>query len=181
LRADPVPTIFTHAVVPLALGAGLGSQVISRRLMLAGMAAAILPDLDVIAFHFGIPYGSEYGHRGFSHSLAAAAILGLALAWAHRTLKTGCGRAFLFLFFAAASHGVLDAFTNGGSGIALLWPFSPERFFAPVTPIEVSPIGLSRFLTARGAAVFVSELLWVWLPCAMVAMAMIAVRRPRLT
>lgn len=176
-----MPTIFTHAVVPLALGAGLGGQVISRRLMLAGMAAAILPDLDVIAFQFGIPYGSEYGHRGFSHSLAAAVFLALVTACAHRTLNAGFGRAFLFLFFAAASHGLLDTFTNGGSGIALLWPFSPERFFAPVTPIEVSPIGLSRFLTARGAAVLVSELLWVWLPCAMIAMAMIAVRRPRLT
>lgn len=174
-----MPTIFTHAVVPLALGAGLGGQLISRRLMLAGMAAAILPDLDVIAFQFDIPYGSEFGHRGFSHSPAAAAILALAMAFAHRTLQAGFGRAFLFLLFAGASHGLLDAFTNGGSGIALLWPFSTERFFAPVTPIEVSPIGISRFLTARGGAVFASELLWVWLPCAAIALAMIAVRRFR--
>jgi inner membrane protein len=174
-----MPTIFTHAVVPLALGAGLGGQVISGRLVLAGMALAILPDLDIIAFRFGVPYGSAFSHRGFSHALATAAIMALAMALAHRALHTGFLRAFLFLFVAGASHGLLDAFTNGGSGIALLWPFSGERYFAPVTPIEVSPIGISRFLTARGAAVLLSEFLWVWLPCAAIVLAMIVLRRDR--
>lgn len=174
-----MPTIFTHAVVPLALGAGLGGQAISRRLVLAGMALAILPDLDVIVFRFDVPYGSAFGHRGFSHALATAAILALVMALAHRTLQAGFVRAFLFLFVAGSSHGLLDAFTNGGSGIALLWPFSGERYFAPVTPIEVSPIGISRFLTPRGAAVLFSEFLWIWLPCAALVLAMIAVRKAR--
>lgn len=174
-----MPTIFTHAVVPLALGAGLGGNRISRRLVLAGMAAAILPDLDVIAFQLGVPYGSEFGHRGFSHSLLVAALVALAGAAAHRVLKTGFLAAFLFLFATGASHGMLDAFTNGGSGIAFLWPFSTERYFAPVTPIEVSPIGLSRFLTQRGVAVLASEFLWVWLPCAALALAMVGIRRLR--
>jgi inner membrane protein len=174
-----MPTIFTHAMVPVVLGVGMGAGSISRRLVLAGMAASVLPDLDVIAFQFGIPYGSALAHRGFSHSLAMAAILGLAAALAHRMLQAGFARVFLFVGLAGATHGLLDACTNGGSAIALLWPFSMERFFAPVTPIEVSPIGLSRFLTWRGVAVFGSELLWVWLPCAGLALAMIAVRRLR--
>ena len=174
-----MPTIFTHAVVPLALGAGLGGQVISRRLVLAGVAVAILPDLDVIAFQFGVPYGSDFGHRGFSHSLVGAAIVALAMAFARRVLQAGFARAFPFLFLAGASHGLLDAFTNGGSGVALLWPFSSGRYFAPLTPIEVSPIGLSRFLTERGATVLFSEFLWIWLPCAAITLAMIAVRRAR--
>lgn len=172
-----MPTIFTHAMAPLALAAGLGSAVVSRRLILAGMAVAILPDLDVAAFQFGIPYGSPYGHRGFSHSLAIAAIVALAGAFAVPVFRTAFLTAFLFLFAAGASHGVLDAFTNGGSGIAFLWPFSAERYFAPVTPIEVSPIGASRFFTARGAAVFASEFFWVWLPCAALAAASMALRR----
>ncbi len=89
-----MPTIFTHAVVPLALGAGLGGQVICRRLVLAGVAVAILPDLDVIAFQFEVPYGSDFGHRGFSHSLVTAAIVALAIAFVHRVLQARFARAF---------------------------------------------------------------------------------------
>lgn len=145
------------------------------------MVAAIIPDIDVVAFQFGIPYGSDYGHRGFSHSLFMAAGIAATGALCCARLHAGFLRAFLFLFAACASHGLLDAFTNGGSGIALLWPLSPQRFFAPVTPIEVSPIGLSRFLTPRGAAVLASEILWVWLPCAAAALVAIALRRVRKT
>jgi inner membrane protein len=48
----------------------------------------------------------------------------------HRSLDSSFGIAFAFLFLAAASHGVLDAFTNGGLGIALFWPWSGARYFA---------------------------------------------------
>ena len=106
-----------------------------------------------------------------------AALVALAGAAARPALRTGFLAAFLFLFAAGASHGMLDALTDGGSSIAFLWPFTTERYFAPVTPIEVSPIGLSRFLTARGVAVLASEFLWVWLPCAGIALAMIGMRR----
>ncbi|MEN8261808.1 MAG: metal-dependent hydrolase, partial [Pseudomonadota bacterium] len=132
----------------------------------AGIAVSVLPDVDVIAFHLGIPYSSEFGHRGFSHSLMFAAMVALAGAAFHRPMSATSSNAFLFLFFSAASHGILDAFTNGGLGIAFLWPFSDERYFAWARVIEVSPIGLSSFLSAQGAAAFISELYWVWLPCA---------------
>ena len=65
-----------------------------------------------------------------------------------------------------ASHGLLDALTDGGRGIALLAPFSAERFYFPWRPIHVSPIGL-RFFSARGLDVALSELQWVWVPCAL--------------
>lgn len=174
-----MPTILTHALVPLALGAGIGCRRIPPRLIAAGMVAAVLPDLDVIAFQAGVPLGSELSHRGFTHSLcfaAGVAFIGMSI---HARLHAGASTALWFLFAACASHGVLDAFTNGGSGIALLWPFSAQRYFAPVTPIEVSPIGLERFLTARGVAVLWSEMLWVWLPCIGAMLAFIAVRRLR--
>jgi len=64
------------------------------------------------------------------------------------------------------------ALTNGGSGIALLWPFSAERYFAPIQVIEVAPISVSRFFSARGAQVLLSELRWIWAPCAAVALLM---------
>ena len=40
------------------------------------MLAARLPDFDVVAFKLGIAYHDAFGHRGFSHSLLFAAILG---------------------------------------------------------------------------------------------------------
>lgn len=165
-----MPTVFTHPAVPLALGLGLGRGLISRRLLVGGVIGSVLPDLDVAAFRFGIPYAAEFGHRGFSHSLLFALLVALLGACFCRSLRTSFLRALLFLFAAGGSHGLLDAFTNGGLGIALFWPWSDERFFAPVRVIEVSPLSLGAFLSARGVVVLQSELIWVWLPACAVGM-----------
>mgnify|MGYP003581289499 CR=1 FL=1 len=173
-----MPTIFSHPLVPLALGFGLGKKRIPKRLLLAGVAASILPDLDVVAFSLGIPYEHEFGHRGFSHSFFFAAVMALLGTCAHRWLHCSFGVAFLFLFFASASHGVLDAFTNGGLGIAFLWPWSDERYFLRYQVIEVSPIGPSHFFSRWGIKVILSELRWVWLPCVLMGLGLaITIRR----
>ena len=62
-------------------------------------------------------------------------------------------RRFLFLFVSTLSHGLLDMLTNGGLGVALFVPMSNERYFFPWRPITVSPIGLSRFVSAWGLRV----------------------------
>lgn len=67
-----MPTVITHAAVPLCLGAGLGLKVIPPRLLFAGVVLAMLPDADVLAFKFGVAYGNVFGHRGFTHSLLFA-------------------------------------------------------------------------------------------------------------
>jgi inner membrane protein len=172
-----LPTILTHPAVPLALAWGLGQDVISKRLLAVGIVASVVPDLDVLAFRLGIPYAAEFGHRGFSHSFLLALVAGLVGASLANTLHTAFQRSFWFLFVAMASHGILDAFTNGGLGIAFLWPFSGERFFAPLHPIEVAPLGLSRFLSLRGVAVLWSEVLWIWLPLFAVAAVAVASRQ----
>lgn len=159
-----MPTLITHPAVPLALALGLGKGVVSGRLLVAGMIASALPDLDVLAFRFGIPYASGFGHRGFSHSLLFALLAAVVGACLYRLLRSSYWRSFFVLFISVVSHGILDAFTNGGLGIAFLWPWSEERFFAPVQIIDVSPIGISRFLSPKGLAVLRSEFLWVWLP-----------------
>jgi inner membrane protein len=160
-----VPTIITHAAVPLALGLGLGRERIAPWLVLAGVAAAMAPDLDVIGFRLGIAYGDRLGHRGVSHSLIAAAVIGLLGGLVAQRRAGGFATGFLFLFAAAASHGLLDMLTNGGHGVALLWPFTDERLFAPFRPIAVSPLGVRRIFSEQGLAVIGSELIWVWLPC----------------
>ncbi len=174
-----MPTVLTHMAIPLAIGAGLGSRTISRRLLVAGMLGAMLPDLDVAGFRLGIEYASEFGHRGFSHSILFAVVAALTGSIAWRYFHVSARTVFLFLFLSIASHGILDCLTNGGHGVALLWPFSSSRFFAPFQPIQVSPIGLSRFLSSRGLEVLMSEALWVWLPCLMLTAGIrIAQREP---
>lgn len=74
-------------------------------------------------------------------------------------------QAAVLVFICAASHPLLDAMTSGGLGVALAWPWSEQRFFAPWRPIRVSPFA-PQFFSARGIATLLSELRWVWLPLA---------------
>lgn len=175
-----MPTIMTHMAIPLAIGLGLGPRIVPPRLLLAGVAAAILPDMDVVAFHLGIPYEHALGHRGFSHALVTAAIVGLVAMLAAPWLKAARWTAFLFLAVCMASHGLLDMLTDGGKGVALFWPLTEQRFFFPWHRIEVSPIGIKRILSARGVEVAISELRWVWLPSAVACLGLyLAVGRRR--
>jgi inner membrane protein len=68
--------------------------------------------------------------------------------------------------------------TDGGLGVAFFSPFDNHRYFLPWTPIRVSPIGLGRFFSPRGLEVLQSELLWIWLPAAVLAIAAWVVQRP---
>lgn len=159
-----MPTILTHPAVPIAAGIALGIQRIPGRLMAVGVVASIVPDLDVLAFGFGIAYAAPFGHRGFSHSILFALILGILAALAARGLRAGRGVAFGFVFTACLSHALLDMLTTGGMGVALFWPLSDVRLFAPWQVIEVAPLSLQRVMGPRGMAVMVSEVKWVWLP-----------------
>jgi inner membrane protein len=85
----------------------------------------------------------------------------MLLLFPHRAPGIGCGWLWFYLFAATASHGLLDAMTDGGSGVAFFSPFENSRYFFPFTPIRVAPIGITRFFTARGLEVLRSELLWV--------------------
>jgi inner membrane protein len=170
-----VPTIVSHAAIPLALGLGLGKNRISRPLLGAGIIASMLPDADVILFRLGATYDTAWSHRGFSHSLAFAIFLGLIAAIALRRVARPLV-AFGFVAIAAASHGLLDMMTNGGHGIAILWPVTDQRYFFDWRPIRVAPLALNRF-PARAAAIVRTELLWIWVPAFLVALGLRSWRR----
>ena len=98
---------------------------------------ALAPDADIVGFALRVPYAAEFGHRGATHAVLLPLLVGFALArWSGTALVVAA---------VYASHGVLDTFTDGGLGAALLWPFSPDRFFAPWRPIPVAPIGAALF------------------------------------
>ena len=165
-----MPTIITHAAVPLCLGLGLGRKTIPGRLLLAGIALAMLPDADVLSFKLGIEYGNVFGHRGFTHSLLFAfAVPLLCVLAGRRWFGASFSRCWLFLTVSLLSHSLLDSVTTGGRGVGWLWPWSDERFFAPWQVIKVAPFALSRYLEPYGHEVILSELLWVWLPGAALA------------
>jgi inner membrane protein len=65
--------------------------------------------------------------------------------------------------------------TNGGHGVAILWPLSDQRYFFDWRPIQVSPLQASRFVT-RAAGIASSEFLWIWVPATIVALAIRATR-----
>lgn len=161
-----MPTIMTHAVVPMMAAIALGRDRIPLGVAVTGMGLAVLPDADVIGFKFGVEYADSWGHRGATHSLVFAAILASLAAVLLRPVQWRL--AWLFLFASAASHGLLDTLTNGGLGAALFWPFTDARYFAPVQPIRVSPIG-AGFFSERGVATILSELRWVILPSLLLA------------
>ncbi len=52
--------------------------------MVAFSALSLAPDLDVIAFQFGIPYSAPFGHRGAAHSICAALALAFVAAFVTR-------------------------------------------------------------------------------------------------
>jgi len=174
-------SIFGHC----ALGATLGKLLLPDRrhwrYWLLAAACAFLPDADVIGFKFHVPYASLWGHRGLSHSLLAAAVVASILTGLfglRRTANTPpAGRLWLLLFLATASHGMLDAMTTGGEGVAFYSPFDQHRYFFGFRPIQVSPIGVKKFVGEWAARVLKSELLWVGLPC-LALLALARFRRP---
>jgi inner membrane protein len=175
-----MPSAFAHAAPALALIPAFARPGVPKRLWWLGVLGAMAPDLDVVAFVLGVPYAHPLGHRGLWHSIpfaALAAVCLAALAFPRAAAGVSRPRAAGYLFLAIASHGLLDAATDGGLGVALLAPFDDARLFFPFRPIAVSPIGASAFFSARGLAVVESELLWVWLPFA--ALGLLLWRRSR--
>ncbi len=127
--------------------------------MAAWSCLSLLPDLDVVGFHFGVRYAARWGHRGATHSFVFALGVAAVTCVVARRFRLDALRTFAFAAAVVASHAVLDTMTDGGLGCALLWPFDPRRYFAPWRPIPVAPIG-QRFFSERGLSVALTELVF---------------------
>ncbi len=175
-----MPSAISHIVAGTSLGYALNGR--KRSLLFFCLAAliSILPDLDVLAFSFGIPYGDIFGHRGFFHSLVFSLMISLTMVLIfYRTrdiTAAGTPRLLLLFFIIAASHPILDAMTGGGLGIGLFIPFYNERIFFPWRPIAVSPIGIREFFSQWGLRVMKSELHYIIFPSFMVIILAFMIR-----
>ena len=163
-----MPSVISHVAVAVAAGIAFAPRDVPDHFWSLSIVCSIIPDADVIGFSFGIPYDHLFGHRGFFHSPFFGLLMGIFLVGVFFRDVGIFSRQwffyFIFFFLLSASHGILDAFTSGGLGIALLSPFDSKRYFFPWTPIMVSPIGIKGFFSKWGLVVIKSELLCVWLP-----------------
>jgi inner membrane protein len=150
-----VPSSIAHASVAVVASPLLPARWRTPRVVGWTAVAAAAPDLDAIGRPFG--YGDLAilgGHRGFTHSIAAAALMA-ALAFllvAHGAERRDRMYVALIVAGVVASHGLLDAFTTYGEGVAFFAPFSLHRWKANWRPFG----GLW------------SEVIALWLPAALI-------------
>ena len=118
----------THAFAAVVLTKTVSRQKRDWRFWTLAVASSILPDADVLGFGLGIEYGDLLGHRGLSHSVLFAAAWSLLVVSCEYSGLMKFRRRWWSLvglfFLVTVSHGILDAMTNGGLGVAF---FSPLR------------------------------------------------------
>jgi len=174
-------SVFSHAAVVLAIGKFLASRPMPPRFWWISILCSILPDADILSFAFGIDYGSLLGHRGLTHSLSFAVMLSVIVVRVWFKDVQAWSRTWWVLiaqfFLVTASHGMLDAMTDGGLGVAFFAPFDNTRYFFPWRPVLVSPIGIAPFFSRYGLDVLLSELVWIWLPVGMVILVTMTIKR----
>ncbi|HWB62994.1 MAG TPA: metal-dependent hydrolase [Chitinophagales bacterium] len=174
---------FSHAIASIALGKASFIKKTDTKFWVLAAFCAVIPDADVIGYKMGVPYDSMYGHRGFTHSLFFAALLAVIVVYFfYKEEKPFSSRWWVltgFFFVATASHGVLDAMTTGGRGVAFFAPFSDARYFFPFRPIKVSPIGVTRFFSQWGLEVLKSEFVWIWIPSFIIIAAVRVINKMR--
>jgi len=181
VRYQAMASVFSHAIFAASMGTAFWRSTGSVRLLALGALFSVVPDMDVVGFRFGVQYGDLLGHRGITHSLAFAAVMATLGSFRYaRSAPSKKWVAWLYLFLAMASHGLLDAMTDGGLGVAFFAPFSDMRYFFPWRPIAVSPIGVTAFFSERGLRVLQSEFKWIWLPSAIFPLLALLMKR-RLT
>ena len=171
-RPDPMASAFAHAFTAASLALAVTPGRWLPRLLIVAVLCSMLPDFDVLGFGLGVRYGDFLGHRGFSHSLVfagltAGLVTGLGFrgpAWDGLRVRIG-----LLLFVVTASHGLLDALTNGGLGVAFFSPIDDTRYFLPYRPVEVSPLGVGAFFTPRALPLLWTELVWIAFPVSLLA------------
>lgn len=155
-------SLFGHGLVAYTTSKIIDSKS-NRLLLFLAISSAVIPDIDVLAFKFGIPYSHPLGHRGFTHSILFALLWSVSLA-----LIFGKHRKLIFLvvlFLSTISHGLLDAITSGGRGVGFFIPFDNTRHFFSFRPIIVSPLGIENFFSEWGMRVILSELKYIGIPC----------------
>lgn len=114
-------------------------------------------DLDLVFLFADDGSNTVWGHRGFTHSLLAGALLALAFAVVARRWGARPARAWTIAFLVHGTHLLLDSMNVGTLGVPWLWPFSSAYYRLPWRPIP-AVISAREFLSWRGLPVLLAEL-----------------------
>lgn len=163
-----MPTVFSHAAVGFVTAkVAAEATAPNTRILIASMALSALPDADALFFG-AIPYSHPFGHRGFTHSLFSATLIGVLVAFLFSKAGWAPANPFwplaILFTLVTASHGFFDAMTDGGLGVAFFAPFTNHRYFLPWRPIPVAPLSLEGLMNPRGLRVIrvEAELFWIF-------------------
>jgi len=133
---------FSQAALGAVVAQVAGHRTLGYRAAAYGALAGALPDIDVLFSLHGDFVDQLVSHRGITHSLFFAPVMGPLLGWIvwQRTKKydPGSGRRerncwMLVISLALLSHPLLDLLTPYGT--QLLAPFSNARFAINAMPI----------------------------------------------
>lgn len=177
-----MPSAVSHAFLGIAFGAAVSSR---KRIWAVSAACSALPDVDALAVKLFSPLSDMWTHRGFSHSLIFAFLVGLlvvSFGFTGRSLQRGSRQWWLFLLFffaTTASHGFADALNNGSIGVDFFAPFSSVRYLLPYRPIP--GVGVALFFSLSGQSIFLREILWLWIPAIALTRFYGGIRRRYLT
>lgn len=115
---------------------------------LAGFAAGLLADADILIRSSSDPLVNLEYHRHFTHALVfipVGAALAALLLWPFLRKSCSWQRLYLFCFAGYSMSGLLDACTSYGT--QLLWPFSDARIafnlISIVDPVFTLALGIS--------------------------------------
>ena len=165
-----MPSLLGHAVAGLAITAAFHRDKLPRRTWGLAVFCAVAPDLDWFVSLANIHRGHVLNHRGVAHSLFAAAALAAVVFLLAFRKEQRRGAVWLCLTVAAMSHGLLDACTAGGVGVALFMPFSDTRWACIWQPGHVAPLPMGREHTYTFLASLLDEARWIGLPALAVGM-----------
>lgn len=127
----------TQIILGAAVAEAVAGKKMGNKAALWGAIAGTIPDLDVLTLSMYHPIDAALAHRGFSHSLLFALIMGPLLGWLiHRLYrKKYAQKTWIWLFFLSIiTHPILDMFTNYGT--EFLWPFDYRITFNTVFVID---------------------------------------------
>jgi inner membrane protein len=167
-------TIYTHAVAGLAVAGLCAPRPMPWPYWCMAALLPIIPDLDVFST---LAYGAPLGHRGITHSLAFAALVGAAAAAVtFRYFRVRWWLLACVFFIILASHGLLDACNKRSMEIPFFWPL--ETRYGNWGPLPVSDLAF-ELPDPRTSRAVRSELVWVWLPLGVLVGLVTAYRRLR--
>ena len=120
--------ILTQGVLGGVMAQSFAGKHEKKMATLAGVAAGILADADILIRSSSDPLLNIEYHRHFSHSLffiPVGAALAMLLLWPFMRRHLSAKRLYVFCLAGYSMSGVLDACTSYGTH--LFWPFMDER------------------------------------------------------